>query len=169
MEKKAIMVTDEVTGDEIVEYFKSNGVNVAKCNGNASVGLYYGVEYGELGVFYRSYIEYKGFEVIELPKKEEKKHNYYLYDIYLGEEVVVRGLKAGKVRIDDRLSFYLEDKVVASFTSSYSYVLRENGNGLNSGLADGDSAINTTSFCTNDGCIKGKIVGYIINGEPFFG
>ena len=165
MEKKAIKVTDKVTGKEIIEYFKSNGVDVTKCDDNAIAGLYYGVEYGELGVFYRSYIEYKGFEVIELPKKEEKKSDYYSYDIYLGEEVVVRGLKAGKVKIehDDRLYFYLEDKVVANFTSSYSYVRRENEKGINSGLADGDSVSNTTSFCTDDRCIKGKIVVYIIN------
>ena len=124
MEKKAIKVTDEVNGKDIVEYFKSNGVNVAKCTGNADIGLYYGVEYGELGVFSQSYIEYKCFEVIELPKKEENNPDYYLYDVYLGEKVVVRGLKAEKVKIgyDDRLYFYLEDKVVASFTSSYSYV-----------------------------------------------
>ena len=171
MEKKAIKVTDKVTGKEIVEYFKSNGVDVTECDDNAIVGLYYGVEYGKLGVFSRIYIEYKGFEVIELPKKEEKEHNYYLYDVYLGEKVVVRGLKAEEVKIgyDDRLYFYLEDNIVASFTSSYSYVRRGNGKVLNSGLADGDSVCASTSFHRVGGCTDRVIVGYLINGEPFYG
>ena len=171
MEKKAIKVTDEVTGKEIVEYFKSNGVDVAKCTGNADIGLYYGVEYGELSVFSQSYIEYKGFKIIELPKKEEKKPDYYLYDVFLGEKVFVRGLKAEEVKIgyDDRLYFYLEDNIVASFTSSYSYVRRGNGKALNSGLADGDSVCAATPSHRAGGCTDRVIVGYLINGEPFYG
>ena len=171
MEKKAIKVTDEVTGKMILEYFTSKGAINNSLKGSANIGYYYGVTNGVIDVYHSCQIKEQGFEVIELPKKEEKKPDYYLYDVFLGEKVFVRGLKAEEVKIgyDDRLYFYLEDNIVASFTSSYSYVRRGNGKALNSGLADGDSASNTTSFCTNDGCIKGKIVGYIINGEPFYG
>ena len=117
MEKKAIKVTDKVTGKMILEYFRSKGADGKFLDGTALVGYYYGVINGIIDVYNSHEIKEYGFEVIELPKKEEKKPTYYSYDIYLGKEVVVRGLKAEKIRIDDRLSFYLEDKVVASFTS----------------------------------------------------
>ena len=171
MEKKAIKVTDEVNGKMILEYFTSKGAINNSLKGNAKIGYYYGVINGVINLYNSYEIKEQGFEVIELPKKEEKNPDYYLYDVYLGEKVVVRGLKDEKVKIgyDDRIYFYLEDKVVASFTSSYSYVRRGNGKALNSGLADGDSVCTATSFHRVGGCTDRVIVGYLINGEPFFG
>lgn len=148
IEKKAIKVTDEVTGKMILDYFTSKGAINGFLKGDAKNDSYYGVTNGIINVYYSYEIRDQGFEVIELPKKEEKNPNYYLYDIYLGEEVVFRRLKAEKVKIehDDRLYFYLEGEVVASFTSSYSYVRRVDEKVFNLDLADGDSARDTTSF-----------------------
>ena len=127
MEKKAIKVTDKVTGKMILDYFTSKGAINDFLKGDAKNDSYYGVINGIINVYYSYEIKDQGFEVIELPKKEENKPDYYLYDIYLGTEVVVRGLKAKEVKIwnNDRLYFYLEGEVVANFTSSYSYVRGE--------------------------------------------
>ena len=166
MEKKAIRVTDEVTGKMILEYFTSKGAINNSLKGNADINYYYGVSNGVIDVYHPYQIKEQGFEVIELPKKEENKPDYYLYDVFLGEKVIVRGLKAEKVKVgyDDRLYFYLEDKVVASFTSSYSYVRRGNGNVFNSSLSDGDSSCDATSFHRASSCADRVVVGCLING-----